>query len=219
MTDDRRPGDRDDAQTRRPPITVHDKRVGVGDDDLPDETQEPAAADPLAGAELVEAELAEAQRLAADRLDQLMRLKADFENYRKRVIREQTDLADRASLRVIERLFPVLDDIERALEAARVHEGAAFDEEAGPIVRGIELVSEHLLEVLRAEGLERLEAEGEPFDPHQHEAVSSAPGDVDEPTVLEVVRPGYRHRDRTIRPALVNVTTPRPDEEAAERGE
>ena len=143
----------------------------------------------------------EALALAEDRLDQLKRLKADFENYRTRVIREQTDLVERASLRIVERLLPVLDDLERALEAARTHEPS------DAIVRGVELVFKHLHEVLVDEGLERVRAEGA-FDPQEHEAVSSVPGDVDEPTVLEVVRPGYKLKGRTIRPALVHVSVP-----------
>jgi molecular chaperone GrpE len=146
-------------------------------------------------------ELAEAKQLADDRLDQLLRLKADFENYRKRVIREQTELVERASLRVVEQLLPVFDDFERAVNALRAH----TDDDA--LVRGLEIVLERLRGVLEAEGLERVVAEGA-FDPHEHEAVSSVPGDVSEPTILEVVRPGYRLRGKTIRPALVHVTMP-----------
>jgi molecular chaperone GrpE len=139
--------------------------------------------------------------LAEERLDQLLRLKADFENYRKRVIREQTDLVDRASLRIVERLLPVLDDLDRALRAAEEHQ------QLDAIVRGIELVQKQLHEALVEEGLERVMAEG-PFDPHEHEAVSSMPGDVAEPTVLEVVRPGYKLKGKTIRPAMVHVSVP-----------
>jgi molecular chaperone GrpE len=140
-------------------------------------------------------------QLASERLDQLLRLKADFENYRKRVIREQTELVDHASLRIVERLIPVLDDLDRALAAANEHQ------QLDAIVRGIELVQKKLQDVLVEEGLERVTAEG-PFDPHEHEAVSTAPGAVDEPTVLEVVRPGYRLKGKTIRPALVHVSVP-----------
>jgi molecular chaperone GrpE len=101
----------------------------------------------------------------------------------------------------VEQLLPVFDDFERGVAALRTH----TDDEK--LVRGLEIVLERLRAVLEAEGLERVEAHG-PFDPHEHEAVSSTPGDVTEPTVLEVVRPGYRLKGRTIRPALVHVTTP-----------
>jgi molecular chaperone GrpE len=173
-------------------IRIHDKRSSShqGDKaDAPDE--EEVRPDPLA----------EAKQLAEERLDQLKRLKADFENYRKRVIREQTDLVERASLRIVERLLPVLDDLERALAAARKHDASEA------IVRGIELVFQHLHEVLLDEGLERVEAQGA-FDPQEHEAVSSVPGAVHEPTILEIVRPGYKLKGRTIRPALVHVSVP-----------
>ena len=92
----------------------------------------------------------------------------------------------------------VADDLDRALDAAKGNEA---------IVRGIEIVKKQLHDVLEQEGLERVTADGA-FDPAEHEAVSSVPGDVDEPTVLEVVRPGYKLKGKTVRPALVHVTVP-----------
>ena len=183
----------------RPRIHVRDKRLQDREEPKP-ASEQPLSTDPKAE---------ELQKLADDRLDQLMRLKADFENFRKREMREKTELIERASLRIVERLLPVLDDLERALEAARQHEPEA-------IVRGVELVRKHLQDVLVEEGLERVEAEGS-FDPEHHEAVSSVAADVDEPTVLEVVRPGYKLKGKTIRPALVHVSVP--DPEAQEGGE
>ena len=186
MTDRKHPD-----EPRRVPVV--DKRVsaraGGGE---PEEAASPPA-------ELLA--LTEAEKLADERLDQLKRLKADFENFRRRVIREQTDLVERASLRIVEQLLPVFDDFERGVAALRAH----TDDDK--LVRGLEIVLERLHSVLEQEGLERVEAEGA-FDPHEHEAVSSTPGDVSEPTILEVVRPGYRLKGKTIRPALVHVTTP-----------
>ncbi len=127
------------------------------------------------------------------------------------MIREQTELVERASLRIVERLLPVLDDLDRALAAANEHQ------QLDAIVRGIELVQKQLQEVLVDEGLERVAAEGA-FDPHEHEAVSTAPGDVDEPTVLEVVRPGYKLKGKTIRPALVHVSVPDATGQSPRRG-
>jgi molecular chaperone GrpE len=167
--------------------------------------ERPASDKPAATPPPQSDELVEVQKLADERLDQLLRLKADFENFRKRVIREQTDLVERASLRIVEQLLPVFDDFERAVASLRTN----TDDEA--LVRGLEIVLERLRGVLEAEGLERVDAEG-PFDPHEHEAVSSVAGAVSEPTILEVVRPGYRLRGRTIRPALVHVTTPAGEE-------
>jgi molecular chaperone GrpE len=195
VTDPRTP-----EEPRRVPVVDKraSKQAGAGEQPAP----EPAATD----------ELGEARKLAEDRLDQLKRLKADFENYRKRVIREQTDLVERASLRIVEQLLPVFDDFERAVSAIRTH----TDDDA--LVRGLEIVLERMRGVLEAEGLERVEAQGA-FDPHEHEAVSSVPGDVSEPTILEVVRPGYRLRGRTIRPALVHVTMPPRSEAERPEGE
>jgi molecular chaperone GrpE len=178
----------------RPRIRVHDKRGLTRDPEAP-------AVEPV-----VEEETVDHAQLAEERLDQLMRLKADFENFRKRVIREQTELVDRASLRIVERLLPVLDDIERALAAAQHHEPSEA------IVRGVELVFKHLNDALVSEGLERIDALGA-FDPELHEAVSSAPGDVQEPTIAELVRPGYRMKGKTIRPALVHVQVPESQQE------
>ncbi len=172
----------------RPKIRITDRRGEVKG------YHEPAPSDAAAGA------TDELQKLADDRLDQLMRLKADFENFRKREIREKADLVERASLRIVERLLPIIDDLERALISAQEH--AADD----PIVRGVELVRKQLHEVLAAEGLEFVEAG--PFDPEHHEAVATVASDVAEPTVLEVVRPGYKLKGRTIRPALVHVSVP-----------
>jgi molecular chaperone GrpE len=200
MTDKRHP----EETPRRVPVV--DKRAIAKEDGAGEQPAPPVA--PQAADEL-----AEAKQLAEDRLDQLLRLKADFENFRKRVIREHTDLVERASLRIVEQLLPVFDDYERAVNALRTH----TDDDA--LVRGLEIVLERLRGVLEAEGLERVVAEGA-FDPHEHEAVSSVPGDVSEPTILEVVRPGYRLRGKTIRPALVHVTMPsEPPRSEAERTE
>ncbi len=199
MTPDRptgRPPGDDDGE--RPRIHVRDKRLQERDvhkQPLPRDADAPRA-EPGTGPSVEEL-----QKLADDRLDQLMRLKADFENFRKREMREKTELIERASLRIVERLLPVLDDLERALEAAAEHKST------DAIAKGVELVRKHLHEVLVDEGLERVEAAGA-FDPEHHEAVSSVGGDVAEPTVLEVVRPGYKLKGKTIRPALVHVSIP-----------
>ena len=183
-----------DDRLDRPKIHITDKR-GV-------EKREPAGsapAGPTAGEDNAATE--ELQKLADDRLDQLMRLKADFENFRKRELREKTELIERASFRIVEQLLPVLDDFDRAVEALRTH----TDDDA--LIRGLEIVLTQLRGVLESEGLERVIAQGA-FDPHEHEAVASVPGDVIEPTVLEVVRPGYKLKGKTIRPALVQVAVP-----------
>jgi molecular chaperone GrpE len=189
------------SEQEHPPtkIRVSDKRV-IHEEDVNAPVDESLLEPSL------EQQLAEARALAEDRLDQMKRMKAEFENSKQRMIREQTDVIERASRRIVEQLLPVLDDFERALESALEH---AADES---IVRGVELVLGKLRDVLSAEGLERMDVHGKPFDPHEHEAVSSQPGDVSEATVLDVVRPGYKLKGKTVRPALVRVETPRHEE-------
>ena len=130
--------------------------------------------------------------------DAYLRLAADFDNYRKRVAREHAELTARANERLVNELLPVLDDLERALEAAERHEEAK-------LVEGVKLVEQSLRRALAKEGLAEIEAEGA-FDPHVHEALLTKPGDGVEPgNVLEVVQRGYRVGDRVVRPAKVIV--------------
>jgi molecular chaperone GrpE len=129
----------------------------------------------------------------------LQRLQAEFDNYRKRVLREQTTAVEMAAEPVMRRLLEVLDDFELAL----MH--ASEDVEQDRLLKGVELVYAKLLDVLRAEGLERIDAEGQPFDPTMHEALlQTGEGDGDL-YVVEVFRPGYMLRGRVIRPAGVRV--------------
>jgi molecular chaperone GrpE len=131
-------------------------------------------------------------------LDLLQRTKADFENYRKRAIRDQERLVAHAHERLVKELLPVLDDLERALEAAERHEEAT-------LVEGVQLVQGALRKALEKEGLAEIEAEGA-FDPHVHEAVLTQPGNGKESgSVLEVVQRGYRLGDKIVRPARVIV--------------
>ena len=131
-------------------------------------------------------------------LNDLQRVAAEFENYRKRAVREQADFATRATERLVKELLPVLDDLERALEAAAAHEEAKLEE-------GVQLVQRALAAALKREGLVEIAADG-PFDPHVHEALLSRPAEDAEPgTVLEVLQKGYRLGDRVLRPARVIV--------------
>jgi molecular chaperone GrpE len=129
----------------------------------------------------------------------LQRLQAEFDNYRKRVLREQTQAVEMAAEPVMRRLLEVLDDFELAL----LH--AAEDVDQDRLLKGVELVYAKLADALAAEGLERIEAEGEPFDPSLHEALMQTGEGDGEPRVAEVFRPGYTLRGRVIRPAGVRV--------------
>jgi molecular chaperone GrpE len=138
-------------------------------------------------------------------LNDLKRVAADFDNYRKRVARDQDSLVARAHERLVKELLPVLDDLERALAAAEQHEEATLEE-------GVRLVHRELESALRREGLAEIETNGR-FDPHVHEALLSQPSDRDEGSILEVVQKGYRLGDRVVRPARVVVAAAKPQDD------
>ncbi len=128
-------------------------------------------------------------------------MQAEFENYRKRVIKEQTALVDRATEGLVEQLLPVLDSFELALK----NFDAAGSEDTESVRKGVELVYAELLGVLEKAGLSCIEAEGKPFDPNVHEAVMQEDGD-GEPVVTDVLRTGYTLKGRVLRPAMVKVS-------------
>jgi molecular chaperone GrpE len=140
---------------------------------------------------------------AAEHLADLQRLKAEFDNYRKRVLREQTQAVELAAGPLVMRLLEVLDEFELALTAAeRVERTPDMDR----FVHGVEIVYAKLMEILKAEGLERIEAEGARFDPELHEALLQGGGSQEgEPYVEDVLRHGYTLKGRVIRPAGVKV--------------
>jgi molecular chaperone GrpE len=146
----------------------------------------------------LEERLAEAERERDERTDDLKRVAAEFENYRKRVARDQQSLAARAHERLVKELLPVLDDLERALQAAAEHEEAQLEE-------GVKLVHRELREALAKEGLSEIETNGH-FDPHLHEALLSQPSEHGEGAILDVLQKGYRLGDLVLRPARVVVS-------------
>lgn len=139
----------------------------------------------------------EAEALRDQYLNDLKRVAADFDNYRKRVAREQQALVARAHAGLVEAILPVLDDLGRALEAAGQHEEAKLED-------GVRLVHRQLSDVLAKEGLEEISTDV-PFDPHVHEALAAIPSEAEEGTILEVVQRGYLLGDRVLRPARVVV--------------
>ena len=146
----------------------------------------------------LEERLAEVEREREEYLNDLKRVAADFENYRKRVARDQEGLVARANERLVKELLPVLDDLERALEAAAEHEEAKLEE-------GVRLVHRSLLGLVERHGLSEIETDGA-FDPHVHEALLAQPGEgAEEGSVLQVLQKGYRLGDKVLRPARVIV--------------
>ena len=160
------------------------------------ETAEPASTSPVTS---LEAKIAELEAAAAEAKDRHLRLAADFDNYKKRSRQEQLETIQHASAELIARLLPALDDLHKALD----HKPAGIDE---PWVKGVELSVRKLEEALGAHGLEAIDAVGKPFDPSVHEAIGhEESAEQPEDTVLQVLRRGYRLRDRVVRPALVKV--------------
>ena len=142
---------------------------------------------------------AELQKQRDDYYDRLLRKQAEFDNYRKRTERERIQLSEAAAVDLLGELLPVLDDLERALEAAAEHEEAKLEE-------GVRLVHRSLLGLVERHGLSEIEAEGA-FDPHVHEALLAQPVEGAEPgSVVEVLQKGYRLGDRVLRPARVVIS-------------
>lgn len=198
----------DEKRRSSPPIKVQDKRrthgpasdvaaadAGASSPEPPVESSassEPAAQD----AEAEASADAVAAEPAPDYLDDLRRLQAEFDNFRKRALREQTAMASRASARLIEKLLPVLDNFEAAVAHG----------EGGP---GVAMVYKQLRATLEDEGLEEIPAEGVPFDPNLHDAFEAHEDEsVSEPVSAKVYRKGYKIGGHVVRHAMVSVARP-----------
>ena len=139
--------------------------------------------------------------------DRLARRQAEFDNFRKRTERERTETYNRALGEVVRRLLPVLDNLQRALDAERVVE-VKESEEFRHFLHGVELINRQLGGVLEGLGVEVVPTVGERFDPHVHEAVATEETDAHEPdTVTQEMQRGYRLGDKLLRPAMVKVAT------------
>jgi len=129
--------------------------------------------------------------------DRLLRTAAEFDNYRKRMDRERRDLADHAAGEAIKDLLPIIDNLERALQAS------APDD---PLRKGVELIHKQMLEMLRKRGVTPIEALGADFDPNVHEAVTHEESDQHrEGEVMEELQRGYKVGERLLRPSMVKV--------------
>ncbi len=160
-------------------------------------------------AEALAAEVADLKRQLEEKHDRLLRALAEMDNVRRRVQREREDYARFANESLIRELIPVLDNLDRALEAAR------STSDAGKIVEGVELIQRELLRVLERAGVTRYSAVGQRFDPTRHEATARVVSADQAPdTVVAEVVPGYLLHDRVLRAAQVAVAVA-PDEDAA----
>lgn len=179
-----------------------EKKDAAPDDPQGFEGEVPVLELPAADAESASSAAAQVVILQAEKeelLKTLVRRQADFENYRKRVERESRESGQRAVSRLIEDLLPVLDAFERAMAA---HDDPAYEEYR----KGFELIYRQLWEALTRQGLERIDPEGKPFNPHVHQAVERVEStDHEDGTVVGVLQPGYTFRGRVLRPATVRV--------------
>lgn len=167
-----------------------------------DAVTETDAADAPAGEE--DSAPTEADKIAAleaelkEKSDRVLRLQADFENFRRRTAKEKEELAAVITQNMLSDLLPLLDNFERAL-AVEQTDVEAFQ-------KGVEMIHTQLREVMQKHGLEAIEAEGQPFDPNFHQAVMRVEdADAEDGTITQVLQKGYQAKGRVIRPAMVQV--------------
>jgi molecular chaperone GrpE len=191
-----------DAAASADHATETDAPDGSPEGDAPEVDDAVTAEDDPRSRDELLAELMEAESRRDEYLDDLRRARAEFENFRRRTMKEGATQRDLGKAEVLTGMLEVLDDLDRTLEAADSSQDAN-------LAKGIGLVAGKLVQALQAQGLERIDATGVPFDPNLHEAVqqveAEAEGAGGEPVVAQVLRPGYRAGDRVLRAAMVVV--------------
>lgn len=173
----------------------HELPPADGGESSPERAPEKSPA--MAASSVLETEL---QKLKAERdalVDRLARAQAEFDNARKRVVKEQQDFRDFAAADTIKSLLPVIDSFERALQA---------QSESGDFRGGVELIYKQLQDALAKIGVRVIPAKGEPFDPRYHEAIEMVEtSEAPDHEVLDELQRGYKLKDRLLRPAMVKV--------------
>lgn len=159
--------------------------------------EETAVDDALTGEnEALKEELEQTKADLAEKADLHLRLQAEFDNFRRRTIKEKEDLRKTASADLLSDLLPVLDNFDRALTHA----------EDSPILEGIVMVQKQMMDILNRAGLAKVGEPGEVFDPNFHDAVMQEAKEGAEPgTILEVLQPGYKYQEKLLRAAMVKV--------------
>lgn len=139
---------------------------------------------------------------AEENYHRYLRVQADFDNFRKRTRKEKEDLLKYATQPLLEALLPALDNLERALAAG----SGSSDSES--LMKGVDMVFRQMKQILEQEGLQTIEAEGKPFDPHIHQAVMQEESTDHEPgMVIQELQKGYMLKDRVLRPSMVKVSS------------
>lgn len=182
-----------DARNRSTTTEAEDDSAETPRDDA---SADEAAGEPSVGHADPLAELTAEKNALQDRL---LRLAAEFDNYRKRIDRDRRDQADTAVASAVEDLLPIVDSLERALEAPAGEDADSYRE-------GVELIHRQMLDLLRRRGVTPIESVGADFDPQLHQAVAhEASPEHREGEVMEEFRRGYKLGDRLLRPAMVKV--------------
>jgi molecular chaperone GrpE len=173
-----------------------DHELPSGDGDDTSESSATPTAAPQQGSG-VEAELQKVKTERDSLLDRLARAQAEFENARRRAVKEQQDFRDYATIDSLKSLLPVIDSFERALQV---------QSDASDFRSGIELIYKQLQDALAKLGVSLIPAKGQPFDPRYHEAIEMVEtNDAPDHTVVEELQRGYKYKDRLLRPAMVKV--------------
>ncbi|MDH4121198.1 MAG: nucleotide exchange factor GrpE [Deltaproteobacteria bacterium] len=172
----------------------------------PEAPKKPESAD-SAPTPSAETELRMAKAQAAENYDKYLRMQAEFDNYKKRTQKEQSELLKYAKLPLLKDLTGVLDNLERAVDHAR--KSADPSPELASMRQGMDMVIKELNDIFTRNGMTRIEAKGKPFDPALHEAMALVETDQHpEHAVVEEFRPGFQLHDRVVRPAMVTVARP-----------
>nr|WP_245411623.1 nucleotide exchange factor GrpE [Alkalicoccus urumqiensis] len=174
--------------------TVEAEEVKIVDSDSGEQTEEEASP------ESSEAADSELEKKVQEAQDRVLRIQADYDNFRRRTRQEKEAAAKYKSQQLAESLLPALDNFERALNME------PESEEAKNLYQGMKMVHQQMLEALRSEGVEPMEVKGQEFDPHLHEAVMQVEEEgFDSNVVVEELQKGYMLKDKVIRPAMVKV--------------
>lgn len=185
-------------QRQEPAAAEEQEQVQAGQEDAVPQNEEEIAAEPTA-----EEKIAALESENAELKDQLLRRAADFDNYRKRMIKEKQEAFDYANASLLADLLDSLDNFDRTVQAAQ----SATDVQS--IADGIAMISRGLVSMLESKyNLSSYGEKGDSFDPEKHEAIGRSEGDVEEPVLAEVYLKGYMLKDRIIRHAKVMVTVP-----------
>ncbi len=185
-------------------------RTEADSSDTPDGEAKESASPEEGDASPQDAEQPSSETQLEQARDRHLRLAAEFENFKRRTLKERQDLFNYANENLVKELLPTVDNLERALEHARqTEEGDDVDK----FLEGVELTYRSLMQVLEKFGVQKVEGQDAPFDPQVQEAIRRVHTEGREPgTVVEIYQPGYTLKDRLLRPALVAVSSPPAEE-------